>query len=322
MQTFQGRVREWLISAGFSTVDEQERAHRFIRKAIELAVLAGVEPGDIRDAINMALAEKREGKLHPAEVAGGVQVTFAGLCIATGLSMELVAETELERVKMVYRKPTMNLGFCPICAEEITRFEGGNIAVCGAGHKVERSMVLGVRGPNPQPDPIPIVPRHEPDKSDAYTEREMWEKQAAGPVDPTPPDERQAAEAPRTEHVIQAGDIVEIDVPESSGEFLARLGADAFKWGTELSSRLPAIQAATEPNMVLAQWFANAMEAALTHAPINKRIQDVRNCHEIQMNPGNALANEYMRGMANGLELAMSILEGREVAYIQQPKAA
>jgi hypothetical protein len=45
---------------------------------------------------------------------------------------------------------------------------------------------------------------------------------------------------------------------------------------------------------------------------LEERIAMVRNCHEIQGHPGNKGHNEYMRGMYNGLELAMATLEGRD----------
>lgn len=57
-------------------------------------------------------------------------------------------------------------------------------------------------------------------------------------------------------------------------------------------------------------------------------IRHVRNCHDIQMSAGNGRddpktgykADEYMRGMANGLELAMALLDHRDVQYIEPRK--
>lgn len=49
---------------------------------------------------------------------------------------------------------------------------------------------------------------------------------------------------------------------------------------------------------------------------LTERIIKVKDVHAIAMTPGNAHANHYMRGMANGLELAMAILEERDVAYV------
>jgi hypothetical protein len=54
------------------------------------------------------------------------------------------------------------------------------------------------------------------------------------------------------------------------------------------------------------------------------RVVKVRNAHAIQMSPGNGAddpstgykADEYMRGLANGLELAMAILDERDVNYL------
>ncbi|TIL53788.1 MAG: hypothetical protein E5Y83_05725 [Mesorhizobium sp.] len=48
-----------------------------------------------------------------------------------------------------------------------------------------------------------------------------------------------------------------------------------------------------------------------------KRIDDLKKVTEIAVQPGNADADEYMRGMANGLILAMATMDGTEPAYIE-----
>lgn len=54
---------------------------------------------------------------------------------------------------------------------------------------------------------------------------------------------------------------------------------------------------------------------------LEKRIEEVKDVHQIQMSPGNGEYDEYMTGMANGLELAVSILENREPKYVSfEPK--
>lgn len=45
--------------------------------------------------------------------------------------------------------------------------------------------------------------------------------------------------------------------------------------------------------------------------------QKLRDVHGVAMSPGNAHATHYMRGMGNGLELALCILDDREPAYIE-----
>ena len=45
------------------------------------------------------------------------------------------------------------------------------------------------------------------------------------------------------------------------------------------------------------------------------RLQALRNVVKIQGHKGNWDYNEYMRGMYNGLELALAIMENREPIY-------
>lgn len=54
-----------------------------------------------------------------------------------------------------------------------------------------------------------------------------------------------------------------------------------------------------------------------------QRLADLKNVLDIQISPGNFDVNEYMRGMANGLLLAWSIMAkpyGSEVPYKEAPK--
>lgn len=54
---------------------------------------------------------------------------------------------------------------------------------------------------------------------------------------------------------------------------------------------------------------------------ISQRLADLKNIVEIQCDPSNALVNEYMRGMANGLMLAWYIMRepyGVEVPYFKE----
>lgn len=46
-----------------------------------------------------------------------------------------------------------------------------------------------------------------------------------------------------------------------------------------------------------------------------KRLKDLRNVHAIQAHPANRNASEHMRGMFNGMELALAIMEDREPVY-------
>lgn len=55
---------------------------------------------------------------------------------------------------------------------------------------------------------------------------------------------------------------------------------------------------------------------------IAQRLEDLRSVVEISASKGNGDANEYMRGMANGLLLAWTIMAepyGKEVPYLTGP---
>lgn len=51
-----------------------------------------------------------------------------------------------------------------------------------------------------------------------------------------------------------------------------------------------------------------------------KRLKDLDNVTSIAASPGNAHANQYMLGMANGLILAQSIFTDKEPAYLTAPE--
>lgn len=48
---------------------------------------------------------------------------------------------------------------------------------------------------------------------------------------------------------------------------------------------------------------------------IEKRIQILRELRDIQGMPGNYDTSDYMRGMYNGIELALSVVEDREPEF-------
>lgn len=55
---------------------------------------------------------------------------------------------------------------------------------------------------------------------------------------------------------------------------------------------------------------------------VESRIEELRNLVAIQGTDGNWNYDHYMRGMFNGMELALSVLEGREPQYRDAPEAA
>lgn len=93
---FQNRVNAWM-TACFSVdavSDVQERLHRFLEEALELAQASG---GSREDAIALVdYVFSRPPGTANLEV-GGVMVTLAGLCSASGIDMLDAGEIELTR---------------------------------------------------------------------------------------------------------------------------------------------------------------------------------------------------------------------------------
>jgi len=56
------------------------------------------------------------------------------------------------------------------------------------------------------------------------------------------------------------------------------------------------------------------------HAEVVKTNMNIRDVTAIAKDPGNAGADEYMRGMANGLEVANSIANKKEPEFVEPPK--
>lgn len=54
--------------------------------------------------------------------------------------------------------------------------------------------------------------------------------------------------------------------------------------------------------------------------PLERRFKELDDVTAFAVSPGNADANEYMRGMANGLILAQAIIKDQEPQYIEPPK--
>lgn len=74
-------------------------------------------------------------------------------------------------------------------------------------------------------------------------------------------------------------------------------------------------QITTAIDEVTASLRAQLNEAQRIPAERDAQLRGLRDVHAIQGNDGNWDADEYMRGMFNGLELALAIFEGREPAY-------
>lgn len=97
LPAFQHRVFPWLIECFGPEVaaDVTERCDRFIEEAFELVQSLGYDAARI-DALRAYTWGRPPGE--PAQEAGGVMVTLAALCCATGLDMHEAGELELARI--------------------------------------------------------------------------------------------------------------------------------------------------------------------------------------------------------------------------------
>lgn len=96
LSSYQQRVERWLDACFPPAVrsDRAERTHRFLEEALELAQANGCSRDDA-----LALVEYVFGRPvgRPDQEVGGVMVTLAGLCSASGINMDDAGERELER---------------------------------------------------------------------------------------------------------------------------------------------------------------------------------------------------------------------------------
>jgi hypothetical protein len=96
LSSYQQRVERWLDACFPPAVrsDRAERTHRFLEEALELAQANGCSRDDA-----LALVEYVFGRPvgRPDQEVGGVMVTLAGLCSASGINMDDAGDLELER---------------------------------------------------------------------------------------------------------------------------------------------------------------------------------------------------------------------------------
>ncbi len=96
LSSYQQRVERWLDACFPPAVrsDRAERTHRFLEEALELAQANGCSRDDA-----LALVEYVFGRPvgRPDQEVGGVMVTLAGLCSASGINMDDAGDRELER---------------------------------------------------------------------------------------------------------------------------------------------------------------------------------------------------------------------------------
>lgn len=142
----------------------------------------------------------------------------------------------------------------------------------------------------------------------------------------------------------------DIDWNETADNFLADAGTDAAKWAREwmrIYRTLIATPDEVDEGWMIG-WFANAFEAqrqadmkkdsepfkagyeagrhdyhleyvqgVLPTESLAKRLHQLDEVTKVATDPGNAYADEYMRGMANGLILAQATVNGKEPAYLE-----
>ena len=94
--SFQNRVRAWHDACFGERIpsDREERCHRFLEEAVELAQASGCSRDHARLLVEYVYS-RRSGT--PARKAGGVMVTLAGLCQASDVDMVQAGNEELLR---------------------------------------------------------------------------------------------------------------------------------------------------------------------------------------------------------------------------------
>lgn len=96
MTSYQARVEQWLEACFPPHVrsDRHERTHRFLEEALELAQANGCSRSDAMVLVDYVF---NRAKGEPDQEVGGVMVTLASLCSATGLNMDEAGDRELAR---------------------------------------------------------------------------------------------------------------------------------------------------------------------------------------------------------------------------------
>lgn len=94
--TYQERVEQWLEACFPPSVrsDRAERTHRFLEEALELAQANGCSRTDALALVDYVFCRPQG---DPVQEVGGVMVTLASLCSATGLNMNQSGDLELAR---------------------------------------------------------------------------------------------------------------------------------------------------------------------------------------------------------------------------------
>lgn len=95
--SFQARVESWMLACFGLEIsrDIVERNHRFLEEAIELVQANGCTASEAHQLVDYVYG-RDQGDIN--QEVGGVMVTLAALCLASGVDMDAAAEAELTRV--------------------------------------------------------------------------------------------------------------------------------------------------------------------------------------------------------------------------------
>ncbi len=97
--SFQQRVAPWMLECFGAEIaaDKLERNHRFFEEATELVQANGMTRSEAHQLVDYTFG-RPVGDLH--QEIGGVMVTLAALCLASGQDMHAAAEAELARINV------------------------------------------------------------------------------------------------------------------------------------------------------------------------------------------------------------------------------
>jgi hypothetical protein len=95
--SFQQRVQPWMMKCFGPVIsaDTVERNHRFLEKALELVQSLGCTRSEAHQLVDYVFSRPVG---DPPQESGGVMVTHAALCLASGLDMHENGEVELARI--------------------------------------------------------------------------------------------------------------------------------------------------------------------------------------------------------------------------------
>lgn len=96
-ETFQNRVHPWMMACFGPEIsaDKIERNHRFLEEALELVQANGCTQSEAHQLVDYVF-NRDQGDIN--QEVGGVMVTLAALCLASGEDMHQAGETELDRI--------------------------------------------------------------------------------------------------------------------------------------------------------------------------------------------------------------------------------